>query len=94
MSRPEKVSFNGSEDDKQKPSKRQAHMHITQDGVLAEYPAVEQTLHEYLPEALHERPAEESSLKTQLVRTRQSPEPDDAAYHTVYQYEVQPKVEW
>jgi hypothetical protein len=65
--RAEEVSFDGAKNDEKKPSEGQAHVHVTQDRVSPEYLPVQETLHENLPDALHERQSEKTSLQAQLV---------------------------
>ena len=90
---PEEVSLDGAKNDKQEPSEGEAHVHVTQNRILFEYPPVKEALHENLFDALHEGYAKEAPLQAQLVRTRQVAEPDGTAHHTVDQYEIQPQVE-
>ena len=67
MPLPKYVGFDGSEDDKQEPSESKAHVHVAKDRVSPEYLTVQETLHENLPDALHEGQSEKTSLQTQFV---------------------------
>ncbi len=64
-------------------------MHISEPEVRFEYLPVNKAFEENFLQALAECPSEESALKTQLVGTRQIPEPYNASGHSIYNDEIQ-----
>src|SRR5664279_2717680 len=86
--RSKNICFNCTEKNQKKPTEGETHMHIAQTQVCLKYLPVYQTLHEYLFKAQSKRIAEESPLKSELIRFRKIEEPNNASCYNIDKNEV------